>query len=153
MFPGLTQSQNTSFVSCFDFLHTFSFPVFPLFATTSTLSTMRLRRSLLFLLSTLAAKQAAQAFVPTGGKWVQHRATTISHAPRAFSTSSLRSTWFDAAQVSGEPSDFAKATDPRQAIREVTIYCISGEPTTMDELIGEPKRGTKSIVVLLRSLG
>ena len=56
---------------------------------------------------------------------------------------------------SGEPSDrVRKDINLRQAIRSSSLFRVSGDEVTMDELIGEPNAMKKpAIVVFLRSLG
>mmetsp|Transcript_46700 Transcript_46700/g.69451 ORF Transcript_46700/g.69451 Transcript_46700/m.69451 type:complete len:114 (-) Transcript_46700:761-1102(-) len=59
----------------------------------------------------------------------------------------------DTAVVGGKPTDRALSIDPREAVRKGTIYSVSGEPKTMDELLGTPSNSGVAVVVFLRSLG
>lgn len=55
---------------------------------------------------------------------------------------------------SGKPSNKARAINPREEIRQKTLFSVNGEQVTMDELIGGPSEEQEvSIVVFLRSLG
>mmetsp|Transcript_25667 Transcript_25667/g.36209 ORF Transcript_25667/g.36209 Transcript_25667/m.36209 type:complete len:128 (+) Transcript_25667:219-602(+) len=56
--------------------------------------------------------------------------------------------------LSGNPSSKARSLNPREAIRKSTFFTVSGDTTSIDNLIGEPSSTNGvSVVVLLRSFG
>lgn len=105
----------------------------------------------------LAALAGGSAFVVP-----QHTQASIRQRPTAhrsncrqlFQLSAIASTDEDCgcggANVSGAPSEAARALDPRVAIGQSSLFTLNGEETNMNQLIGET--GT-SLVVFLRSLG
>lgn len=55
---------------------------------------------------------------------------------------------------SGKPSDVARASNPREAIRKGSIYSLDAQEVVMDDLLKSKNSGKPvSIVVFLRSLG
>jgi hypothetical protein len=54
---------------------------------------------------------------------------------------------------SGKPSEIARTSNPREAIRKKTFFSVNGDEVTMDDLIGKPSEEQISVVVFLRSLG
>ena len=55
---------------------------------------------------------------------------------------------------SGKPSDVARNSNPRQAIRNGSIFSLDSEEVRMDDLLENKNVGSPlSIVVFLRSLG
>ena len=54
---------------------------------------------------------------------------------------------------SGKPSEIARGSNPREAIRQSSIFSVDGEEVTIDDLIGVPSEDQISIVIFLRSLG
>lgn len=86
------------------------------------------------------------------GVIAERRGHRARHVFRA-SSSSPEDCGCGGAEISGRPSDLARTIDPRDAIGRSPILALDGTPTTLNELLGEPREAGVSLVVFLQSLG